>query len=95
MRIVNCSAPIARKQGDCPSFLVGRALPDDPLSRRKRRALPDLLGYTVQFTRSYRDDQGNYHDSDSYSGSELLRIARLSQKAYDYTAELRDQNAKA
>ncbi len=50
--------------------------------------------YTVQFTRSYRDDQGNYHDSDSYSGSELLRIARLAQKAFDYTAELRDQNAK-
>ena len=47
--------------------------------------------YTVQFTRSYRDDQGNYHDSDSYSGSELLRVSRLAQKAYDYIAELRDQ----
>ena len=51
--------------------------------------------YTVQFTRSYRDDQGNYHDSDSYSGSELLRISRLAQKAYDYAAELRDQNTQA
>lgn len=36
--------------------------------------------YTVQFTRSYRDDQGNYHDSDSYSGSELLRVSRLHKR---------------
>ena len=38
--------------------------------------------YSVQITRSYKDDQGNWHDSDSFSGSELLRVARLADIAY-------------
>ena len=50
--------------------------------------------YSVQITRTYRDEQGNYHDSDSYSGSELLRVSRLAQKAYDYTADLREQDER-
>lgn len=39
--------------------------------------------YSVQITRSYRDDQGNWHESDSFGGSELLRVARLANIAYD------------
>ena len=34
--------------------------------------------YSVRITRTYTDDQGNYHDSDSFSGSELLRGVRLA-----------------
>ena len=45
--------------------------------------------YSVRITRTYTDEQGNYHDSDSFSGSELLRVARLAGKAYDETAALR------
>lgn len=48
--------------------------------------------YTVNLTRTYKDEAGNYHDSDSFSGSELLRIARLAGKAYDRTSELRQQD---
>ncbi len=47
--------------------------------------------YSVRITRTYTDDQGNYHDSDSFSGSEILRVARLAGKAYDETAVLRSQ----
>ena len=38
--------------------------------------------YSVQITRSYTDEQGNWHETDSFSGSELLRVARLANIAY-------------
>ena len=51
--------------------------------------------YAVQFTRTWRDDQGIYHDSDSFSGTELLRVARLVGKAYDRSVELRQADTDA
>lgn len=45
--------------------------------------------FTVNLTRTYQDGAGNYQDSDSFSGTELLRIARLAGKAYDRVGELR------
>ena len=45
--------------------------------------------YTVNLTRTYKDDGGNYHDSDSFSGSELLRIAHLATRAYERVSDLR------
>lgn len=39
--------------------------------------------YSVNLSRVYTDEQGNLKDSDRFSGSELLRIARLAQIAYD------------
>lgn len=38
--------------------------------------------YSVQLTRSYTDDAGKWHETGSFSGSELLRIARLADIAY-------------
>jgi len=49
--------------------------------------------FSVSLTRIYTDDAGNYHDSDSFSGSELLRIARLASRAYDRIADLRQAEA--
>ncbi len=48
--------------------------------------------YRVTLSRRYRDEAGTWHDSDSFSGSELLRIARLAEQAYDYTLNLRRQD---
>lgn len=45
--------------------------------------------FSVRLTRTWKDAQGNYHDSDSFSGSELLRVAHLASKAYDEVASLR------
>ena len=39
--------------------------------------------YSVQLTRTYQDEQGNYLNSDSFSNAQLLRIARLVHIAYD------------
>ncbi len=46
--------------------------------------------YSVNFSRTYTDAQGNYRDSESFSGSELLRLAHLAGKAYDHVAALRE-----
>lgn len=39
--------------------------------------------YSVQLNRIYEDKNGTLQNTDSFSGSELLRIARLAQIAYD------------
>ena len=38
--------------------------------------------YSVKITRLYKDEKGVWHDSDSFSGTELLQIARLANLAY-------------
>ncbi|MEL7167754.1 MAG: hypothetical protein AAGN64_00250 [Bacteroidota bacterium] len=38
--------------------------------------------YTVELSRTYTDADGKFHDSHSFSGTELLRIARLADIAY-------------
>jgi len=47
--------------------------------------------HSVEFSRTYTDDQGRYQDAHSFSGSELLRLARLAHLAYDAIASLRAQ----
>ena len=50
---------------------------------------PKGIFYSVELSRTYRDEHGNYQDSHSFSGAELLRIARLAGKAYDRISALR------
>ena len=50
--------------------------------------------YSVRITRTFTDEKGNYHDSDSFSGSELLRVVHLAAKAYDRANELRAADAE-
>lgn len=45
--------------------------------------------YSVDLTRSYTDEQGIWHDSRSLSNGELLRGARLLERAYDRVLDLR------
>lgn len=49
--------------------------------------------FSVNLSRTYKDEAGNYHDSDSFSGSELLRIAHLASRAYDQVSKLRQAEA--
>lgn len=44
--------------------------------------------FNVSLTRTYKEGE-EYKDSNSFSGPELLRIARLATKAYDLANELR------
>ncbi len=45
--------------------------------------------YSVEFSRTYQDEHGNFQDARSFSGSELLRLAHLAIKAYDRISTLR------
>ena len=51
--------------------------------------------YSVQLGRTYSDDQGNLRDSGSFSNGELLRIARLTQIAYDEVLIHREEDKQA
>ncbi|TWT95380.1 hypothetical protein Pla108_35280 [Botrimarina colliarenosi] len=43
--------------------------------------------FSITLTRSYTDAEGKWHDTNYLSRNELLRIARLAQKAYDAVGE--------
>ena len=43
--------------------------------------------FAVTFARTYKNGD-ELKDTDSFSGSQLLRLARLAEKAYDRTSKL-------
>ena len=45
--------------------------------------------FTVDFSRTYKGADGNYHDSHSFSGTQLLQLAQLAQTTYRRVGELR------
>ena len=42
--------------------------------------------FPVRLARTYLDESGKLQRSDSFTGTELLRLARLAERAYDRTA---------
>ena len=54
--------------------------------------------HTVTFARTYTDENGVVRDSNSFSGSDLLRIAELARESYkairELTAEARKTRKK-
>ena len=67
-----------------PTIQPHQTLRDGPLSATIWRNPTDKgFWYSVNLSRVYTDERGNLKDSDRFSGSELLRIARLAQTAYD------------
>jgi hypothetical protein len=43
--------------------------------------------FSVELSRSYTDAQGKWHDTGYFGRNELLRVARLAEKAYDAIAQ--------
>lgn len=39
--------------------------------------------HTVTFSRTYKKGTGEYGDTDSFSGGQLLQLAHVAQKAFD------------
>lgn len=62
------------------------------LFRNEPQEAGERVRYSGKLTRSYRDASGQWHNTDSLSGSEFLRAARLMEKAYD--AELQQRSAE-
>lgn len=50
---------------------------------------------TSAVKRSYKDDAGNYHETMSLSGTQLLQAARLYTLAYDRIRELEEADYEA
>jgi len=46
--------------------------------------------FSVEISRTYKDGE-TFKDSHSYSGSELLRVSRLAERAYDRVRELKSE----
>ena len=42
----------------------------------------------VTFSRTYKNGGGELQDTNSFSGTQLLRLSRLAEKAYDRAAKL-------
>jgi hypothetical protein len=53
---------------------------------RNEGAKGDFFGVT--FARTYRTEDGKFHDTRSYSGAELLRLSHMAAKAYDEWVKL-------
>jgi len=51
--------------------------------------------YSVTFARRYKRADGNFADTHSYSGAELLRLAKLAERAYENAHALREQAANS
>ncbi|MBO6559440.1 MAG: hypothetical protein JJ959_02840 [Nisaea sp.] len=54
--------------------------------------------YATTITRTYKDRDGEYRDTNSFVAGDLLKVAELARKAYERTNELsrdgRDQSAR-
>ena len=46
--------------------------------------------YTVTFSRSFKDNRGEFRDSSSFSGAELLRLSKLADLAHTEIAAIRE-----
>ena len=51
--------------------------------------------YSTTITRSYQTEDGDYKNTNSYSGTELLKLSRLAAKAYDRELELKAADREA
>ena len=49
--------------------------------------------YSVTFSRRYKRSEGEYANATSFSGAELLRLARLAEIAYQEAQARREQAA--
>lgn len=48
--------------------------------------------WSVTLAKTYKDERGAYQDTQSFSGTDLLRVAELSRDAYARTNELRREH---
>jgi len=60
-----------------------------------RNQNPTGVFYSVTFERSYKDDAGNWKSSDSFSGNELLLLAKVADLAHSEIYKLRASDRHA
>lgn len=50
------------------------------------------ISYATTIARTYKTEDGQYRETGSFAGTELLRVAELSRKAYERTNDLRRED---
>ena len=50
--------------------------------------------FSTTLSRTYTDERGNFHDSNVFSGTDLLRVSELARKAYSVSRELKQDLGK-
>ena len=50
----------------------------------------DHAAHNVQFRKGYRDQDGQYRDTDNFSSGDLLRLLRLAEQSYDRIKAIRE-----
>ena len=91
-----------RNEGDTPRA----ATPSQPAANAPADVIPDgnLKAtiwrneaesgpfYATSFVRTFRDSEGQFHDTKSFVAADLLRLSELARKAYTRTSELRRED---
>lgn len=50
--------------------------------------------YATSLSRSYKDSEGNTRDTNSFVGTDLLKVAEIARGAYERTNELKREEFK-
>ncbi len=50
--------------------------------------------FSTKLTRTYKDDQGKFHDTNVFTETDMLRISELARKAYTVSRDLREDLGK-
>lgn len=45
--------------------------------------------YSVEISRTYKDDRGDYHDTKSFGSNDMLRVSELSRRSHHRVNEIR------
>ncbi|WPZ34511.1 hypothetical protein T8K17_25215 [Thalassobaculum sp. OXR-137] len=53
-----------------------------------RNETENSVMHSATFSRTYRDQDGNYRDSQSFAGADLLRLSELARQTYTRSNEL-------
>lgn len=48
--------------------------------------------FNTTFSRTYKDEEGNYRDTGSFGANDLLRLSELARSAYGRVRELRRED---
>src|SRR5215210_660408 len=96
---------IKRKDPPAPASAKSEPQPDGnlPVHTIRQRNLKAAIWkndtdkgviYNVTLTRSYRDDGGAWHDSQSFSYGDLMNVAKLLFDAHSFITELLMKDAQ-
>lgn len=51
--------------------------------------------YSAQITKTYRDDQGKYHDGVSFTSNDMLRVSEIARETHHRMNRFNRDNAPA